>query len=454
MNSWGIRYIGLASSLTALSIVSIVVTSGYFGASFNTAISFVPDDGWCNPAVEGIGTHCFGDYAVLDDALSGGSLWDPTQRLPTPYPPTAWAPVMFFMEIGDILGSYRVGLALYLLLMTLSLLTPAIWASWRQDKIKRLTVISLFGVATAPFIVVLDRGNQIGLTVAPVTLFMYGMLRQRYWLAVCGVVIASLLKPQLAILCLLLLLVRRPKEFVIAVGTTLFIIFGSFLTVSGGLSRITGWLRILKNYNGYQSLELGWPPNLSMARGLVVVTDLVRWSVQMDPTSRAGVIEWIQGSTQLLGIALLLLVTLASFVFLRNFNFAIALPMLCFVATIILIPGTSYAYYLCLLLPWLALLFKCEQREIDPVNSGTSRYMSFVAFGIVSTAVSPLLVGIRHIPILREISDLQVSALDGVEVGVLQLFTGPAILLLVLIYCPLLLKWGLKKNEREIDSAN
>ena len=165
--SWGNRYVGIALVLLGLCLPAIFY-AGYLGLSVNVLLSFHIDDGWCAKGIQSIGQHCFGDYAGMNAALkTGGHFWNPKLPTATAYPPLALLPPLAFTYLGRLAGSFALGRDLFLALLAGSLLVPAFWVArrklWDRGPISYLTI----GIATAPFLVILDRGNTTGLILVP-----------------------------------------------------------------------------------------------------------------------------------------------------------------------------------------------------------------------------------------------------------------------------------------------
>ncbi len=213
--SWSSFYVNFAIVTLGLCLPVIWVWFGYLGLSFNASLSFFVDDGWCVKGVQSIGSHCFGDYAALDDGLAAGNLWDPASPFATRYPPIAWLPSILSAEFGDLVGSWSAGRNLFLILLAVSLLTPALWVARGHWLRRGPTALVILGIAAAPFLIVLDRGNSVGLVVAPLLGVGLAYVRADFSKMLAFITICALLKPQL-ILLVLLFLVYRKYSYVVA----------------------------------------------------------------------------------------------------------------------------------------------------------------------------------------------------------------------------------------------
>jgi hypothetical protein len=440
--TWSDRYVGVAMLLVALCFPAIWVYSGYKGFSFNASLSFFVDDGWCVKGVESFSNHCFGDYAVIDDWLAAGDFWGPSPTASV-YPAIAWVPTILALRVGELVGDPTVGRNLFLALLACSLLTPAIWAA-RGSFSRRVPVtFLLIGLASAPFLIVLDRGNAMGLVVAPLLGLAISYARGNFRQMMVFIVICSLLKPQMILLVLLFLVYKKYRYLLatcaISAGTTL----AGFATFPSTFPQnIEGWLTTVTKFSGYQSIDLLYPYNLGLGRTLLTISDFVQLSAILGESARADLAVWLQAHNTLLVIALLVIV--ASAIMLRKQGSNLIFPLVAVISIAVIAPGVAYSYYVALFLVPAAMvlrdpkddLAKLSSREpwagiLDGSDSSGRRAGPFAKWALVvglGLLLSPLLVP------LPSFTGLPTNAPNpSILIGLLQVLYGPILLLLLII---------------------
>ena len=180
---------------------------------------------WSRYGVQ-IGGHCFTTRLMVDLGMRPNpwepyplySGWENYRPLLNNYPPAAMVPFLFFGVLGEWLGAPRLGLLGYLLVLTIAVLAPAVWAARGARGLERVVVFVACGAAAIPAWAVIDRGNSVGF-VAPIALvFLVALCRQRWGLVAIMVVLAALVKPQFAVLTVALFAARQWRLGGIAVG--------------------------------------------------------------------------------------------------------------------------------------------------------------------------------------------------------------------------------------------
>ena len=441
--TWSDRYVGLATLLVALCFPAIWVYAGYRGFSFNQSLSFLVDDGWCVKGVESIGSHCFGDYAALDNVLAAGNPWSPELPFPTPYPALAWAPSIIFVLVGRLTDSWVLGRDLFLAVLACSVLTPAIWAARGSFSRRAPLTLLLIGLASAPFLVVLDRGNTVGIVVAPLLGLAISYATGNFRRMMLFIVICALLKPQLILLVLLFLVYKKYRYLLatvaISVATTLagFAIFPSTFP-----QNISDWLTVITRYSGYQTLESLFPYNLGVGRALLTILDLLQVRSTFGESARADLAVWLQAHNSLLVILLLAIVTAS--IMLRKPNSNPIFPLVAVLSIAVMAPGTAFSYYLALFLVPAALVLRdpgvelatLTNRErwvgmLDAPDSGGKRAARFAKWSLVvglGLLMAPLVV-----PLPSFLGLPTVVPTPGMVIGLLQVLDGPILLLLLII---------------------
>jgi hypothetical protein len=158
-------FLGLILTLTSWWV------SAYFGFDFHSLISSQSND---PPSVVPIspentfGVHTFGDFLLPSEWARLDNPW--LNELPplNPYPPLA----MFIFKVFTVFP-YKISLILFLGLNLVSLLFPIIHHLRHSKKSGNFSGILLFLMLSTGFISTLDRGNVIGLIVAPTYLFFF-----------------------------------------------------------------------------------------------------------------------------------------------------------------------------------------------------------------------------------------------------------------------------------------
>ena len=256
--------------LHSLAVPLAWVLSSYFKIDIPASLLFYGDDGWCNPATEGFGIHCFGDFnerfLLRDMSLSpsGNNL-----EL-SPIGP-------FFTSIanfGSAHTSPRFILTIVSSLYAACALSPLFLASNRRFSIKWAMMFLICGVGSYPFLATMDRLNNIALCVPFLWLFLASLSRGAYRAAAFSIITLAMVKPQFLLLSFVFFFVE--KHYKLAVATLLAGFFAVFLlvVVAGGFDyhRINQYFSYIFSYsagsNGAYSFGDLFPPNYSFASAL------------------------------------------------------------------------------------------------------------------------------------------------------------------------------------------
>ena len=274
--------------------------------------------------------------------------------------------MLAFLYLGRITGSWALGRDLYLVLLAGSLLSPALWVSRRSWTERGPTSVLIIGLATAPFLVVLDRGNSTGLVVAPLLGAAIAYVNERYGRMFVFIVICSLLKPQMILLALLFFVYRKYSYFVITVATSVVLTFVGFLFFPGSPSENSvNWIHALSRYREYQPLADSYPYNLGFGRSIVTMFDFLRLDRYTDPNGRTELASWLHRYSSLFGFLLVAITTLTMFLRSRGSNRYYPLLAVCVVIAIA--PETSYGYYIALMLVPAAFILH-DPRDRSPTE--------------------------------------------------------------------------------------
>lgn len=343
---FGWMLVGVLASLLGIGMALAGVLGSYGRVDVPASVAYIGADGPCDGAAECIGRHSFGDYVVIHFASPTS---EPTSQEAV-YPASSRLLRLPFHLIERAWG-YSAGLWAYLITSALCLLAPIIWAVRRVPWVGRVAVISVAGVATAPAMFALDRGNTVALLVPLLFGFVMGVLRDRPWLAAVMIVVAATVKPHYALLFLALVAMRAWKPAAVAALGSLVAVVLPFLLYGAGLVAGTeAWVRNARAWAGSGTLSQPWPVNGSFSRALY-------WAIHRVPGVRESSLGHMSDSAY---------VTI-SFVFLALVTAVViiagkALPRLAIAALAVAIVSLalpiSYGYYFVFALPLVAIAFR------------------------------------------------------------------------------------------------
>jgi hypothetical protein len=190
--------LGAILMVSAVSGAVCFVLTQYFSVDVISSLTYRPIDCFPNWELK-VGRHCFNDYGMFVLVGVQPNPWEP---FGIDYPAGAMVPSMIFVSPAAWLHAPRLGLFGYLLALTIAQFTPAVWAA-RGARGLELVFVAL-GAAAVPVWMTIDRGNSVGF-VAPIGLvFLVALYRRRWGLVAIVVVLASLVKPQFAVLAVAL----------------------------------------------------------------------------------------------------------------------------------------------------------------------------------------------------------------------------------------------------------
>jgi len=416
--------------MLALSIYAIWIFAGYGNIRFTEFISFSVNDGWCTVPNESIFAHCFGDYAVLSGWVGTDKLlWIAGNSESSPYPASGWLPVYFFHKVGLHFNDFTLGRNLYLFTLLSSLVTPAILIARKKNIFYKSAILVLLGLTAAPTLITLDRGNTIGLAIAPLSLAMYSLVNCHYRKFIFYIIVAALIKPQLALFFLLLLAVRRYRYFLITSIFFVFLSVMSFLPYPGSMnSNLKNWALTIISYTEYQKLSQIFPYNLSLDRSFLTILQAARYNISVDQLT---IISTVAKATALIMFIIILIITIKKDSKYQIFN--LSFLMIIFVSTF---PGVTYGYYASLLLiPTFMILLdqhgvsdhvldsKRNSFEISFRRKYISIWSIRLTLFFISILMAPIYLPLRYFPGMEKSLGLHDSNLN-----IFQIFWGPILI--------------------------
>jgi hypothetical protein len=301
----------------------------------------------------------------------------------------------------------------------------------------------VIGLASSPFLFVLDRGNTIGLVVAPLLGVALSFVNARHKQLLVFIVICSLLKPQMLLLACLFLVYRRFGYLILTVISSVTLTLAGFLLFPGPFTQnVSNWWLVINRYSSYQVVDLPYPYNLGMSRSVLTVFDVSHLGSLFGEQSRSVLVSWLTGHNTL--IAALMVAILVGALLLRRSNSNLLFPLIAVCAVIVITPGVSYGYYLAVMLVPAALILRDPnrgdgQREADgqaagildrnAESQGRGQRLTWILMIVVLCLIlAPLVVPAYSFPNLN----LALTA-TPVPVGILQMLWGPLVALLLFV---------------------
>ncbi|OBI89840.1 glycosyltransferase family 87 protein [Mycobacterium asiaticum] len=344
--------------VTSLSAAAGFVLTQYFSVDVISSLLYFPEDCWRDWGAK-IGRHCFSDYIWQADAALRADPWKPYPVfLPpdyrpynNPYSAAATVPHAAFGLLGKLLGSARLGLLAYLLALTVAVLSPAVWAARGARGLERVVVFVTCGVAAIPAWTVIDRGNSLGFLVPIALVFLIALQRRRWGLVALMIVLASLVKPQFAVLVFALFAARQWR-------------WGGIAAIGGVVTNVAAYLLWPQDFPGtvlqsvhnalgsgsFQALVLH--VNVSFGRGLLLIPDAIK------ANASGGVVPegYLAGLRSQIGYVVLLVIVISVLALGRRISPAMVGIVLLSAAS--LFPALSHRYYLVFVLPVAALIVR------------------------------------------------------------------------------------------------
>lgn len=328
--------LALLSAGIAMSVLVAWIASSYFTVDVPGSLIWPGADGYCQVDGEGVGVHCFSDLAQF---LTLGATVDPDTSNPfiRNYPPLNRLG-FFVFQLTAVGTTQLIAVTLYVVLSAVCLLIPALWVVRHRPWQEQLLIVSIIGVATFPFLATIDRGNNIAFAVPLIFVFVLALQRQRYALAIIAIVIGSQIKPQIGLLVVGFLVVRRYKDFLIAVIASVGLFLASFAifwVLPGNLNPLQefkDFILYTQFYDQYLPLTQTYPLNISFVHLLGLL-----WEGIGIGTASTEVLQWVVYGV--VGASILTIVW-------RGASLGIAVWFPAVLMGVFLVPNPVFAYYL------------------------------------------------------------------------------------------------------------
>jgi len=260
-------YLTVFSGASVLSAALAWIYHSYFRNDFAALLVFHGADGNCDASTQGLGVHCFGDYS----AIHYSNLFKVPQGAEIVYPLVTRVFRLPFLLIESV-SNYRVGLACYLVTLLLAILFPVLHAHFTGRIKLALPLWACITCLNIGTLSSLDRGNVIAFAVPFMYLFLIKFQDNYSKSASAYLTLATMVKPQLALLAIVFLWRREIKMMVffsvstVLIVTTPYLVFGS-----KSLTILREWIEETLRWSKSLSPTTNFPTNYSFNRILGVV---------------------------------------------------------------------------------------------------------------------------------------------------------------------------------------
>jgi hypothetical protein len=400
-NLYFLATISIVSS--GLSIFLGWILSSYYSIDIPGSLMYPGNDGWCDAKSEGIGNHCFGDF----------------NQLFTPSPNDQWPPVRqdnlelvpigpFFTWFANFLAeitSSRFTLIIFYLVSIYLVILPLILATKKFHITIRFISIAVFGVATYPFLVLIDRLNYLVFTV-PILYMLFKYLNTNNLEKIpIVIIILTLIKPQFALLSLVYLYRGKIASFFkIAISQIFFISLFLIAAGKGDIYRVKYYIEAILSYDSLWLTYATNPPNAALSKNIVWVGELFSTKILgHEITENSNIYR-----TALLAVLFGLVVILILMFVMRNKLTNLELGFFLIILGIFFTSNYVATYYLVIILPLVAVYIGEAKKELfNPVekclfNIGQGdnfKYFAVAYFFSITVIVIPnFFYGINKIP--------------------------------------------------------
>ena len=343
------------------------VAGSYFGLDTFYSRSFQGADTWCDPSIQGLGVHCWGDYYSLTLAFTLNPESPYLGEYPTAYAPAGLLFIQAFNQLSLFFGQPAMGLVLYLGLM-ISTISWSIWKGTFGLKLEnRIVLFATLTLFAPPIVMVLDRGNTVGFLVPLLVWYFQALRKGKNSQIVVAVALMSIIKPHFGVLVIALfisgkVLVALKSALMVGIVNVL-----PFLIIWGNefLTYMNQWLLVFFGYQGVSSPSNPFPTNISFSHSSLIIATGLNNSGLADFTL---FLSWVEKGYGLIGFAvgvMLLLMVLVFRLSLTQTQISILV-----VSCISLLSGTTFLYYAVFVIPVL-LTFLTKTGKNGPLESST-----------------------------------------------------------------------------------
>jgi hypothetical protein len=387
-----------------LASLSNWILSSYFKIDVPGTLMYKGDDGWCRPNIEGIGVHCFGDF---NERLSP-SRYDEWTVYPNNLETTPIGPfITSLANLAATLTSPRLTLILFYILSIAILSYPFVNASKSWYWPVRLLVVGLFGLASYPTLVLLDRLNYLVFAVPVLYILFKKMLVGNMESYIIPILILTAIKPQFGILSLIYFFRKKyilfTKVLLMQFLTLFTLIVGAGL---GDLRRLYEYVRVLGGYGAFiWDVTTLNPPNAAFTKILYLFLSetnvVLQSSINLAGEVTNLVLTLVGGMTMLV---------LLYFLKLRSSSLADLEISICLIVIGLLGFGNYVAtYYLIFTVPVIAIFLFQSQVLLDPkgkldpginmgLNKASGTWITAIVLSSSCLVIPPLSTGFTTLP--------------------------------------------------------
>ena len=354
--------------IQGLSILAWWAAGSYFKLDVYSSRIFPGEDGWCNPPVEGLGVHCWGDYYYPMYLLSQENPF--SGELVNSYPAAALFPFVIFRALTQFSGIPYMGLLTYLTLMTLAIAYSVWFATKGQSLETRVLLFSTLVFFSPGVLAVIDRGNSTGFLVGILVWLFASLRNSKHNQSVLALALMSVVKPHFGLLTVAFILGGKVKLGVqgMLLGVLLNVFAFLALWPSSFPGNLWSWFTGFLGYQDYGSVAAPWPQNISFSQAIYSLfygLDIIAMGA-LQPT-----LTIIENYQSLWGSFILVLVfTMIAF---QRKNITPGQMIVLATSAISMTSAISFYYYIALAIPFI-LILTSESRENQKAaqTSGTS----------------------------------------------------------------------------------